>query len=109
MDTTPQIWLDDLSQDAKNPNLMHICVGIDDCFKTTFVKFDRDKSVISRHIRDIYKENELQKEATVANNATVQKEGSREIVRQIKCYNLDVTKMNDLSAEDLLNRMERHL
>ena len=52
--------------------------------------FDRDKSVISRHIRDIYKENELQREATVAKNATVQKEGHREIVRQIKYYNLDV-------------------
>ena len=52
--------------------------------------FDRDKSVISRHIRDIYKENELQREATVAKNATVQKEGNREIIRQIKYYNLDV-------------------
>ena len=52
--------------------------------------FDRDKSVISRHIRDIYKEHELLKEATVAKNATVQKEGNREIVRQIEYYNLDV-------------------
>ena len=52
--------------------------------------FDRDKSVISRHIREIYKEQELQKEATVAKNATVQKEGNREIVRQIEYYNLDV-------------------
>lgn len=52
--------------------------------------FDRDKSVISRHIRDVYKENELQRESTVAKNATVQKEGNREIVRQIKYYNLDV-------------------
>lgn len=36
--------------------------------------FDRDKSVISRHIRNIYCEGELQKEATVAKNATVQDE-----------------------------------
>ena len=52
--------------------------------------FDRDKSVISRHIREVFKEHELKKEATVAKNATVQIEGNREIVRQIEYYNLDV-------------------
>ena len=52
--------------------------------------FDRDKSVISRHIRDIYNEQELTKEATVAKNATVQIEGEREITRLIDYYNLDV-------------------
>ncbi len=52
--------------------------------------FDRDKSVISRHIRDVFKEHELSKEATVAKNATVQIEGDRTIVRQIDYYNLDV-------------------
>lgn len=52
--------------------------------------FDRDKSVISRHIRDVYTEHELSREATVAKNATVQKEGNRDIVRQIEYYNLDV-------------------
>jgi len=34
--------------------------------------FDRDKSVISRHLRNVYNEGELVKEATVAKNATVQ-------------------------------------
>lgn len=52
--------------------------------------FDRDKSVISRHIKDIYNDQELIKEATVAKNATVQIEGNREIVRSINYYNLDV-------------------
>ena len=52
--------------------------------------FDRDKSVISRHIRDIFKENELLREATVAKNATVQIEGGREVIRQIEYYNFDV-------------------
>jgi len=37
--------------------------------------FDRDKSVISRHIKNIYNENELEENSTVANFATVQKEG----------------------------------
>lgn len=39
--------------------------------------FDRDKSVISRHINNIYKEKELSKTSTVAKNATVQIENGR--------------------------------
>ncbi len=52
--------------------------------------FKRDKSVISRHINNIFKEEELEKHSTVAKYATVQKEGEREIVRNIEYYNLDV-------------------
>lgn len=52
--------------------------------------FDRDKSVISRHIANIYKEKELSKISTVAKNATVQMENGRSIVRQMDYYNLDV-------------------
>jgi len=33
---------------------------------------DRDKSVISRHMRNVFKEGELKREATVAKYATVQ-------------------------------------
>ena len=52
--------------------------------------FSRDKSVISRHISNIYKEGELEKEGTVAKNAMVQSEGGREVTREITSYNLDV-------------------
>ena len=52
--------------------------------------FDRDKSVISRHTRNIFKEGELDKNSTVAKNATVQKEGEREVVREVDYYNLDM-------------------
>ena len=52
--------------------------------------FDRDKSVISRHINNVYKENELGKSSTVANFATVQFEGGRTVERNIEYYNLDV-------------------
>ena len=52
--------------------------------------FDRDKSVISRHIHKIYKEGELEKKSTVAKNATVRIEGNREITRNIEFYNLDM-------------------
>ena len=52
--------------------------------------FQRDKSVISRHISNIFEEGELQQVATVANFATVQTEGVRQIERAIDYYNLDV-------------------
>jgi prophage maintenance system killer protein len=51
--------------------------------------FGRDKSVISRHLRNIYREDELSSEATVAKTATVQNEGERTVSRQIEYYNLD--------------------
>lgn len=51
--------------------------------------FQRDKSVISRHLRNIYATQELNREATVAKNATVQMEGGREVRREIEFYNLD--------------------
>ena len=55
--------------------------------------FERDKSVISRHIKNIIKEGELTENEifrTVAKNATVQIEGKREIKREIVYYSLDV-------------------
>lgn len=51
--------------------------------------FGRDKSVISRHLKNIYKESELDYNSTVAKNATVQTEGKRNITREIDYYNLD--------------------
>lgn len=52
--------------------------------------FQRDKSVISRHIQNVYAEEELHPEGTVAKFATVQLEGEREVKREIEYYNLDV-------------------
>ena len=49
--------------------------------------FEKDKSTVSRHIRNIFSEGELIEEAAVAKNATAQLEGSRTVVRQIKYYN----------------------
>ena len=51
--------------------------------------FRRDKSVISRHLRNIFVSKELDRKATVAKNARVQNEGGREIVREIEYFNLD--------------------
>ena len=52
--------------------------------------FGRDKSVVSRHIRNIFREGELEENSTVANFATVQNEGDRKIRRNIEYYNLDM-------------------
>ena len=52
--------------------------------------FERDKSTISRHIKNVYSDKELLPEATVAKFATVQIEGVREVERNIDYYNLDV-------------------
>ena len=51
--------------------------------------FGRDKSVISRHLKNIYAEEELTWASTIAKNATVQMEGKRQIKREIEIYNLD--------------------
>lgn len=51
--------------------------------------FGRDKSVISRHLKAIFDSGELEREATVAENATVQTEGNRDVERRIAFYNLD--------------------
>ncbi len=51
--------------------------------------FNRDKSVISRHLRNVFKDGELSYEATVAKNATIQTEAGRQVKRKIEFYNLD--------------------
>ena len=52
--------------------------------------FQRNKSTISRHVKNIFELGELQANSTVANFATVQKEGQRNVERTILYYNLDV-------------------
>jgi len=54
------------------------------------ILFDTNKSGISRHIKNIFQNKELDKKATVAKIATVQKEGNRTIKRNIEYYNLDM-------------------
>lgn len=51
--------------------------------------FNTNKSGISRHLRGIFKNGELNQKSTVAKNATVQIEGQRYIKREIEYYNLD--------------------
>ena len=51
--------------------------------------FERDKWLIPRHVRNVFQNGEVQREAVVAKNATVQHEGDREVVREIEYFNLD--------------------
>nr|WP_288695768.1 virulence RhuM family protein [uncultured Prevotella sp.] len=52
--------------------------------------FQRNKSTISRHIKNVLEEGELLADSTIANFATVQNEGNRHVERQITYYNLDM-------------------
>ncbi|MDL2309798.1 virulence protein RhuM/Fic/DOC family protein [Parabacteroides sp. OttesenSCG-928-B22] len=52
--------------------------------------FSTDRTSISRHIRNIYKSEELEENSTCAKFAQVQKEGNREVSRIISYYNLDM-------------------
>lgn len=52
--------------------------------------FDRDVKTIGKHINNALKEELESDKTTVAKFATVQKEGQREVERQIEFYNLDV-------------------
>ena len=52
--------------------------------------FQRNKSTISRHIKNILESGELQENRTVAFFATVQNEGGRSIKRELAFYNLDM-------------------
>lgn len=52
--------------------------------------FDTDRTSILRHINNVYKIGELDKESTCAKIAQVRTEGKRRITRQIPFYNLDM-------------------
>ncbi len=52
--------------------------------------FGVDKSNISRHIANIYADNELSQRSTIAKIATVQNEGNRQVSRELEHYNLDM-------------------
>ncbi len=52
--------------------------------------FDKDIRTINEHIKFIYKEEELVENSTIRNFRIVQKEGNREVARDVLHYNLDV-------------------
>ena len=52
--------------------------------------FERDRSVVNRHVLNVFREGELEREATCVNFAHVRFEGEREVAREVEHFNLDV-------------------
>ena len=52
--------------------------------------FQTDRTSIVRHVNNIYKSEELEREATCAKIAQVQIEGKRKVNRNIPYFNLDI-------------------
>ncbi len=52
--------------------------------------FETNRTTVNKHILNIYKSGELEKESTCAKIAQVQNEGRRTVKRNINYYNLDV-------------------
>lgn len=52
--------------------------------------YGKARRTIGEHVRNIYKEGELEKESTWRNFRQVQKEGERKVKRAVSAYNLDV-------------------
>lgn len=52
--------------------------------------YQSSKANVSEHIKNIFDEGELSREATVRNFRTVRKEGNRNVEREIEYYNLDM-------------------
>jgi len=51
--------------------------------------FGVDRSVVTKHLQNIYIDKELVKEATCAKIAHVRNEGNRQVSREVEFYNLD--------------------
>jgi len=52
--------------------------------------FNKNVVTINEHIKNIFNEQELEENATVRKSLIVQKEGNREVSREVLFYNLDV-------------------
>ena len=52
--------------------------------------FDKDTDTIGLHIRNIFREKELEEAATTEKPSVVQQEGKRTVKRAVTFYNLDV-------------------
>ncbi len=57
--------------------------------KQMSVLFDKDTDTIGLHLRNIFKEGELDESTTTEESSVVQKEGNRQVSRKVRLYNLD--------------------
>ncbi len=52
--------------------------------------FDKDTDTVGLHIRNVFKEGELDEKATTEESSVVQSEGERKVRRSVRLFNLDV-------------------
>lgn len=52
--------------------------------------FEKDSDTVGLHVRNVFKEGELDEAATTEESSVVRKEGNRNVTRKIRFYNLDV-------------------
>ena len=63
--------------------------------------FDVDKSVVSRHLTNIYNGGELSRTITVAKYATVRTEDSRQVERNLEYYGLETHSTQEIGKIDV--------
>ena len=61
--------------------------------------FGKNSDTIGLHIRNAYKEGELEEKGTAEESSVVQSEGSRRIHRKIRFYNLELGKQSYCSFD----------
>ena len=66
--------------------------------------FDVNVPAISKHLKNIYDEGELQPDATVSKMEIVQNEGGRNVTRKVDFYNLDAIISVLLMNQNLYNK-----
>ena len=70
--------------------------------------FQRDKSTVSRHIKNIFAEGELERESTVAKYATVQTEGDRLVAFVCRKATMLALREQFLSGADVFSVVRKH-
>ena len=70
--------------------------------------FHSSKANISEHIKNIYTEKELNPKSTVRKFRTVQKEGGRNVTRELTHYNLDMIISIGYRVNSIRGRSEEH-
>ena len=71
--------------------------------------FDCSADNISLHLKNIFSEEELDEKATTEDFSVVQKEGTRNVIRKVKCYNFYIAEVKrdlGLPMYDALNAVE---
>lgn len=81
------IYTTDDEQVQINVQLRHETIWLSQAQMATL--FDKDSDTIGLHLKNIYKSDELDEQATTEKSSVVRQEGKRQVRRNINVYNLD--------------------